>query len=796
MKINLAKLLFDHLCFCIKESHNKAKAVIHHPRLISELIRQTRLIEILRAHEKLRVFNTAKLDASILANMKLKTKEEILKVKDPLKEVYETYFWCNGFPTISEADNEEVIKNFLQMVYNDTGVRIPREMVAGSPWDIYKSSKEVTRNRRKPITIEEDIVEPSEEKDSIDDMVDDEEASKAAEEQGDVSQRVEAETVEAQETTPERRTKKRHDRDPSDAEEQAQAQPSKKIKSRAPKHKGKTSKPTIKSSTDAQGLPPQTSSLPQTQTIPVQPTQPEQPDETIKPITMMLPNSTIKTCLISSNSSSSSSTNSDSSATESDVGSDPEGYVTRKLQKHRKKPISKPKVRTSHQPSSEPLNLTKEYNEENPLLDLLVSHASGDAFTSSALNTPVVSPSNFAYPISEHLNTPVHNSPTDNIIADEPPAEPITSEPPSSTPLPSDIPSSSHSDQVIPSIPSDQNIEDLNVIPIYQGPSFYPNTSFSIYFPLYEELLKERINVNDDFIPPNLSRIRIINLKRKQPEPAIPFNQTLPFFNSLHEPNLELLSTAINSSLKRFKCLDEEQLIYPSDIDAEILDLERKFSMTLKMLGGYVKERIKGRARSVIRQVFEAADHSCLLRITNYNHQEELLKQQQLLMDIQESLRTASQAVSALILEEQLYEQAAEAEQARIAAEAESQKLVQQQDVGPSDDIVMVDASPVVSAADKGKGILEGPSAPPSVVAVISPHKPIASDLPPAVLAALDDIRHEMRDEIDILRADLREDSQRVAESTNKRLDEISGSTNKRLDDMMELLLKLAKNNP
>jgi hypothetical protein len=683
-------------------------------------------------------------------------------------------------------------------------------MVAGSPWDIYKSSKEVTRNRRKPITTEEDIVEPSEEKDIIDNMVDDEEASKvAAEDQGEVSKRVEAETIEAQETTPERRTKKRHDRDPFDAEEQAQAQPSKRIKSRAQKHKGMSSKPTIKSSTDAQGLPPQASSLPQTQAIPDPSTQPEQPDETIKPITMMLPNSSTKTCLLSSNSSSSPSTTSDSSATESDIGSDPEGYIKSKLQKHRKKPITKPRVRSSRQPSSEPLNMTKTYTEENPHLNLLVSHASGDAFTSSALNTPVVSPPDYHNPNSEHLNTPVHDSPfisqAENIIADEPQAEPVISEPPSSTPLPSDIPSTSQPDQDIPSIPSDQNIEDLNVTPVFQGPSFYPNTSFSIFFPLYEEILKERINVNDDIIPPNLSRIRIINLKRKQPEPAIPFNQTLPFFNSLHEPNLELLSTAINSSLKRFKSLDEEQLIFPSDIDAEILDLERKFSMSLKMLGGYIKEKIKGRASSVISQVFEAADHSCLLRITNYNHQEELLKQQQLLMDVQESLRTASQAVSMLILEEQLYEQAAEAEQARLAAEAEqariaaaagSQKLVQQQDVGTSEDIVMVDASSVVTAADKGKGILEGPSAPSSAVAVISPSKPIASDLPPAVLAALDDIRHEMRDEIDILRADLREDSQRVAESTNKRLEEISGSTNKRLDDMMELLLKLAKNNP
>jgi hypothetical protein len=46
VKINLAKLLFDHLCTCINESHNKAKAIIHHPRLISELIRQTKLISI------------------------------------------------------------------------------------------------------------------------------------------------------------------------------------------------------------------------------------------------------------------------------------------------------------------------------------------------------------------------------------------------------------------------------------------------------------------------------------------------------------------------------------------------------------------------------------------------------------------------------------------------------------------------------------------------------------------------------------------------------------------------------
>jgi hypothetical protein len=265
--------------------------------------------------------------------------------------------------------------------------------------------------------------------------------------------------------------------------------------------------------------------------------------------------------------------------------------------------------------------------------------------------------------------------------------------------------------------------------------------------------------------------------------------------------------------------LEEEELIFPSDIDAEILDIEGKFSESLRMLGGFVKERIKGRSMSAVRRIFEAAECSNMLSITNFNHEEELLRQQ-LLMAIQESLRTASQAVSVLNLEESLYEQAVEAEQARIAADAEyekraaqealslmvdkavhiatieTQKLVQQQYVGPSVDTIMIEASPVTSASDKGKGVLVGPSAPPTAASDMSPPKPSASEISPAVLAALEDIRHEMRDEIDILRADLREDSQRVGEATNKRLEDISSSTNKRLDDMMAILLKLTQDKP
>jgi hypothetical protein len=253
--------------------------------------------------------------------------------------------------------------------------------------------------------------------------------------------------------------------------------------------------------------------------------------------------------------------------------------------------------------------------------------------------------------------------------------------------------------------------------------------------------------------------------------------------------------------------------------------MERKFSASMRLLGSYVKDKIKGKCMSVVGKIFNTPVCSNLLRITTFNHEDELLRKHQLA--IQESIRTASQAVSAIALQEGLYEDVVEAEQARITAEAEqariaaeeeykkhaeqealslmvdqafhiatieTQKLAQQQDLGPSVDTVMVEASPVISASDKGKSVLDGTPAPISAPSVISAQEPPSSDISPAVLAALEDIRHEMKDEIDILSADLREDSQRVGEATNKRLDEISGSTNKRLDDMMAMLMQLTKN--
>jgi hypothetical protein len=56
--------------------------------------------------------------------------------------------------------------------------------------------------------------------------------------------------------------------------------------------------------------------------------------------------------------------------------------------------------------------------------------------------------------------------------------------------------------------------------------------------------------------------------------------------------------------------------------------LEGKFAEALKLLRGYVKSKIKGRGMEVVRTIMEKAEHSSALRLTNYNHEEELMLQE------------------------------------------------------------------------------------------------------------------------------------------------------------------------
>ncbi|KAK2393124.1 NADH:ubiquinone reductase (H(+)-translocating) [Trifolium repens] len=520
VKINLAKLLFDHLCFTISKSRTKSPSMIHHPRLISEIVRQTKLIHIISTKEKLRVFNTAKYDASVLVNMHLKTKEELKTAKSPLEQVYEKYFWCDGFPTISEFDNDDVIKNFLELVRLDSGVSVPRSMVVGVPnWDIFKGPKQITRSKRKPQPIEQDIVEEeqSEEKNDATEVGGAERI--ATEEKEEVGKEQVAKIAQRKAVQKERRTKKRQDR-PADAEEEQPVRAPKRKKTVVSKQKaadsGKDSKPNIDSTASAHS-PTQSSPIDYTQPIRVIPPSP-QPS--------------------SSSSSSSDETLSDTSIDSTELIAELDNLEKKKEKETKKIPVKRILKKSKHNPPEEDnitidtsiLDQSNTTRKSPTILEHLSTHLSGDAFTHS--NT--TSPDQFHF-----VNT------TSNLPSDPPLPEPQIQTPPSSladikqedpptfTPAQDEV--MTHSDHITAKPPTPQpepstpeptpEPQTPSSEPIY-GPSYKPLTIEELCLPtdfalpILEDLLKAKINVDDDIITidpfDKIKRIKIIPLKRKK----------------------------------------------------------------------------------------------------------------------------------------------------------------------------------------------------------------------------------------------------------------------------------------
>ncbi|KAK2389866.1 hypothetical protein QL285_063428 [Trifolium repens] len=785
VKINLAKLLFDHLCFTISKSRSKSPSMIHHPRLISEIIRQTKLTQIISTKEKLRVFNTAKYDASVLVNMHLKTKEELKSAKSPLEQVYEKYFWCDGFPTISEFDNDEVIKNFLELVRLDSGVSVPRSMVVGVPnWDIFKGPKQITRSKRKPQPIEQDIVEEEQSEERVDGA-----ERITTEETEEVSKEQVAKIAQRKAAQKERRTKKRQDR-PADAEEEQPARATKRKKSVVSKQKaadsGKHSMPNIDSTASAH---------PSTQSPPIDYTQ---------PIRMIQP---------SPKSSSSEETLSDSSIDSTELIAELD-----KLEKE--KPVHKPTKRITKKPIlivsdeesptiidtsilDQPTNTTT--IKSPTILDHLSTHLSGDAFTHS--NT--ASPDHFHF-----VNT------TSNLPSDPPLPEPQIQSPPSSladieqenpptfTPAQDEV--MTHSDHITTKPPTPQpELSTPEPTPEPQTPSSEPIYG-SVYkpltieelclpidfaLPILEDLLKAEINVDDDIITidpfDKIKRIKIIPLKRKRPEPTIPFNRNQPFFNYNSEPNLELLESAINISLRNFKSMEEEVLIFPSDIDAKIRELEEKFSQSLRLLGGYVKRRIEGRGMEALSQIMNAAERSHALRLTFFNHEEEC-QRLAFLAAVNESMKRSLDEEQAKIAAEMERQRLAEQEAFKLLVDRavhiaviETNKIIENQ--GAAEDFVMNDQNLSEPDSDKGKAPIVASSPPrsPPVLVQGSSSSAISSVMQEALDVIKNDLRDELRNEMDEFRADIREDMNRSGEATNKKI-----------EAMMELLLKLTQQQP
>jgi hypothetical protein len=147
VKINLAAYLFEHLCTAINDSVFNGKPYIQLPRLLSELIRQTKLVEILKKYEPVNEIRGSIFNGSSFASFGF-IKGPVITPNNPLMKKIGDYDQVEGFPTISEADIKEVIREFLKLVKEETQKTILENQVKPAGVVVSLKKRKACKTRR------------------------------------------------------------------------------------------------------------------------------------------------------------------------------------------------------------------------------------------------------------------------------------------------------------------------------------------------------------------------------------------------------------------------------------------------------------------------------------------------------------------------------------------------------------------------------------------------------------------------------------------------------------------------
>lgn len=142
--INLPGYIFNHLCEYIKDINKLKKNNVHYVRILYELFHQGRLIDYLKsssAHDDLEEIHGNILSASVLDNMKLLNKNEMVLSKDPLRVRSVKIDYLKDYQVITKHDNPRVIRMYIEMAKEKVGVVLWYEYLPEEPIDAYKPFK-------------------------------------------------------------------------------------------------------------------------------------------------------------------------------------------------------------------------------------------------------------------------------------------------------------------------------------------------------------------------------------------------------------------------------------------------------------------------------------------------------------------------------------------------------------------------------------------------------------------------------------------------------------------------------
>lgn len=120
--INLSAYIFNHLCEAIRESIKHHKRNMPYARLLYELFYQGHLIDALKTfpdNENLEEIHRKILSTSVLSNMKLLKKSEVVASKVPLSVRCTNPGYLEDCPVITKMHNLEVIRLYIEQGFKE-----------------------------------------------------------------------------------------------------------------------------------------------------------------------------------------------------------------------------------------------------------------------------------------------------------------------------------------------------------------------------------------------------------------------------------------------------------------------------------------------------------------------------------------------------------------------------------------------------------------------------------------------------------------------------------------------------
>ncbi|PNX88526.1 hypothetical protein L195_g044632 [Trifolium pratense] len=156
-KVNLGDYLFERVCEAIFLSKSQRRTSIVHPRLLSDLFFQCRIVKLVKKYHPELVENQVTpevLSANFLSKMHLINTKVVQPAQDFQVRTGDR-FYVDGYPIVSELDCEEVIQNYLEQLKGE-GHEVTREMVPKEPTaDVYSMRRR--KSKRKAETQEEQV---------------------------------------------------------------------------------------------------------------------------------------------------------------------------------------------------------------------------------------------------------------------------------------------------------------------------------------------------------------------------------------------------------------------------------------------------------------------------------------------------------------------------------------------------------------------------------------------------------------------------------------------------------------